>query len=206
MRNKRIVIDGTAGCGKTTFLTGSSTIHPDEPHYECIKDLGYSVFSELIRGSIRIKKAKGEDPFSDLGDFFNICIDRALEFFHQAELSGDDGKVFFYDRGLPYIKIMSERYGYKMQDEFYEICKTHRYDSPVFVFAPIRSHDMRFPKPNEDKGKGYTLEERLKQHQYVMETYKEFGYSVVEVPVFDDGNIILNNQRRLALIREYVDI
>lgn len=199
----RLVIDGTAGCGKTTFLTGSSTIYPDEQHYQCIRDQGYSVFSELIRGAIRARKAQGVDPFSDLEDFFRICVERAIDFYQHAE--GNKG-IYFYDRGLPYLKIMSQRYGYQMPYTFDELCQKYRYDNPVFVFAPIVSHDMRFPKPNEDKGKGYTLEERLKQHQLVMEVYKNLGYDVVEVPVYNDGDIAMNNAKRLSFIKEFVKI
>lgn len=195
----RIVIDGTTGSGKTTFLQGNSE-GDFSTHLFNVQDLGYVCFSELIRGTIKARKEKGEDPFDDWNDFFEIAIDRGIDFYNQAQ---DDVSLFFYDRGLPYLEIMALRYGVTIPNRFQYFCKKCRYDSPIFIFSPLKSYDdLHAHKLNPVRKKPYTLEERLCQHKQVKRTYEKWGYEVVEVPVFFDGDPNKNNTKRFEFVME----
>ena len=198
----RIVIDGTTGSGKTTFLRGYSERSLDTRYFN-MQDLGYVCFSELIRGTIKARQEKSKDPFDDWYDFFKIALDRGTDFFSQGK---DEVSLFFYDRGLPYLEIMAQRYGVALPNRYYELCQDCRYDSPVFVFQPIKSYDdLHAHKLNPVRKKPYSLEERLCQHEHVKRTYEKWGYKVVEVPVFFDGNPNENNKKRYEFIMEHLN-
>lgn len=200
----RIVIDGTAGCGKTTFLQGKADEDSMKEKYLNIQDLGHEVFLELIRGAIYIRKKKSKDPFDDWDDFFDIVLERGADFYNQAR---DESLLYFYDRGIPYLKIMALRYGCTIPKKYYEYCERYRYDCPVFVFEPLKSYDdLKSQQANPIRKRGYTLEERLAQHKKVMLLYEELGYEVVEVPVFVDGDPAENNKLRMKYISEYIKL
>lgn len=200
----RIVIDGTAGCGKTTFLQGKADENSVKATYLSVEDLGHKVFLELIRGAINIRKKRAKDPFDDWDDLFNIVLERGADFYNQA---ADESKLYFYDRGIPYLKIMALRYGCEVPKKYYEYCEKYRYDSPVFVFEPLKSYDdLKSQQANPIRKKGYTLEERLDQHKRVVLLYRELGYEVVEVPVFADGDPAENNKLRIKYMSEYIKL
>ncbi len=200
----RVVIDGTAGCGKTTFLQGETESAFEKKNFWCMKDLGYEIFGELIRGTIEIRKKKAEDPFSDWNDFFDIALNRGADFYNQAQ---NVSSIYFYDRGIPYLKIMASRYEYEIQKKYYDYCEKYRYDCPIFVFEPVASYDdMRNQKANPVRKKGYSYKERQIQHKEVISLYKSLGYEVVEVPVFLDGNPGENNRLRMKYMAEYIKL
>lgn len=200
----RIVIDGTAGCGKTTFLQGRADEDFAKKKYINVKDLGHEVFGELIRGTIYIRKQKSADPFDDWNDFFDIALERGADFFTRAK---DDSRLYFYDRGMPYLKIMASRYNHIIQEKYYDYCEKYRYDSPVFVFEPLKSYDdLKSQKAHPVRKKGYTYEERLVQHEQVISLYKKWRYDVVQVPVFADGDPDENNRLRMKYILGFVKL
>ena len=61
----RVVIDGAAGSGKTTFLSNnylSKFIKKEYENLPSIVSRGYTVFSELVQGSINEAKAMNISP------------------------------------------------------------------------------------------------------------------------------------------------
>lgn len=196
----RIVIDGTLGSGKTTFLSGTSPAEPDR-RYPSIADLGYPVFAELIRGTVDERLKKTSNPFDDWDDFFRIAIERAEDQY----LAGAGHSYAFYDRGLPFLGVMAGRYGVPLPQRYYDACESLRYDDPVFVFLPVESIDYGSPRPGEIRASTFSLEERISQHDQTVEAYGALGYQIELVPILDPDKerCIL---RRLEFVKREVGL
>lgn len=196
----RIVVDGTLGAGKTTFLTGKSP-GKSVAEYPNIADLGYPVHTELIRGTVDERLRKSNNPFEDWDDFFDIALRRAGE---QYE-AGDGDAYCFYDRGLPFLGVMATLYGVSLPSRYLDACRTMRYDDPIFIFPPITAIDYSKPRPGETRASLFTLEDRLAQHAQTVQAYEQLGYAIQIVPVLhpDKKECIL---RRLQFVRDVIGI
>lgn len=91
MRNKRIVISGSPGAGKTSIIKG-------------FKNKGYSIFEEYSRALINEGKARGKDNFflSDPIKFSErLFLGRKAQFDAAPSLYFEASKPFiFFDRGI----------------------------------------------------------------------------------------------------------
>ena len=116
----------------------------------------------------------------------------------------DENTINFYDRGIYFLEVVANRYNQKLPQKYYDFCKEHRYDDPVFIFEPILSIDMTKPHETDNKQKVYTLEQRIQQHNMILNLYKRNGYKVVEVPLKSE-NPYENNLYRLNFIKETLD-
>lgn len=63
---------------------------------------------------------------------------------------------------------------------------------------------MTKPHETDNKQKVYTLEQRIQQHNMILNLYKRNGYKVVEVPLKSE-NPYENNLYRLNFIKETLD-
>ena len=198
----RIVIDGTVGAGKTTVLIGHSQRDPFNRNFYSFKDMGFTVFSDLIINVIKTMRQQGiEDPSVNWPLFFQLATTLAMEYYFRA----DSEKISFYDRGIFFLEIMAKRYGYKMPKEYYDFCRMYQYAQPVFIFTPILSLDMTKPHKTDNFQKIYSKSERIKQHQQVIDLYKSYHYEVVEVPI-GSNNIYDSVEYRLNFIKEVLSI
>lgn len=197
----RIVVDGTLGAGKTTFLTGTSPSWGSRSKFPNVRDLGYRVFSELIRGTVDERRKFGADPFDDWGAFFALAQCRAEE--QYADGAGEE--ISFYDRGLPFLGVMASRYGYRMPDAYFRSTANHQYDSPVLIFEPIIETDYTHPRQGEVRASIFTLEERLQQHADTIAAYEQLNYEIVRIPVFK-GTMEESIQRRFEFVRDLLGL
>ena len=199
---KRIVIDGAPGSGKTSLLTGMSQRDESMKKFVCLKAAGYTVFNDLIISIIdQMRKKDIKDPSDDWNMFFELAIDRAIDFYESAETD----LINFYDRGIFYLEILSKRYGCELPKRYFDFCEKNRYDDPIFVLNPILSIDMTKPHKTDNMHKVYSIEDRLLQHQQIVELYKKYGYEVVEIPLFGN-DLNESTQQRLAKIKEKLRI
>ena len=190
----RIVIDGAAGSGKSTFLgtkniTGIPTITDD----------GYTVFAELIRSSLDKGTKLGICPpqsYDDWSVLFSIMFDKAKEQ-HDA---GCGDQIYWYDRGMPFISVFANAHNVSITEQMYSEFKNYLYDY-VFIFMPIDSFDLS----NNPKGKlkNITLEDRYVEFERTCRIYQALGHTVHVVPVFSD-NLTENFQMRLEYIKSII--
>lgn len=199
MKNgKIIIIDGTVGSAKTTCILGVSTSARLGYKYPCIAAEGYPVAGEAIRAALANLRLRGIDPFSDFDVLFDLILEISVDMYQKAS----ERDITFFERGIPYLKLLADYFGYTIGNKYYEYCEIYKYSSPIFVFAPIISFDLTSPVPGDEPRKIYTLEQRLSEHDKVMRIYKTLGYNVIEVPVFTEEDIAENSIKRISMIKE----
>lgn len=198
----RIIIDGTVGAGKTTLITGRSQRDPKNKKYPGLSDMGYPVFTDMMTDVIRMMRDRGiSDPAQDWKTFFEIAVDRCIDDYNKAEKN----QINFYDRGIYFLEMMSERYKQELPKRYYEFCEMYQYDNPVFIFQPILSIDMTKPHKTDNQQKVYTVEQRILQHSAILHLYEKKGYEVIEVPL-NSEDAYENNLYRLNFIKERIGI
>lgn len=191
----RIVIDGAAGSGKSTFL-GTKYFDKDIPN---IANIGYIVFSELIRSSLDRGEQLGICPpktYSDWKNLFKIMFEKAKFQYDNGE--GDN--IFWYDRGMPFISVFANAHDVYITHEMRKLFNEYIYDY-VFIFKPIDSFDLSVKA--KGKLKSLTLEDRYVEFERTCDIYRELGHIVYEVPVFSN-NLIENYHKRYEYIRKII--
>lgn len=198
----RIVIDGAAGSGKTTFIScnflnpirkGCSSITQN------LSSLGYHVFTEMVEESIIETQKIGEYPpnsYKRWNILFSLILHNGIKHF----IDGEAYSIAWYDRGLPFLKTFANVNGQILPSSILDEIPNYKYDY-VFVFEPIRSFDLS--NVNNGKFRSLTLQDRLYEHELTIASYKSFGYNVFSVPVFTD-DLMLNFEKRLQFIRDIV--
>ena len=198
----RIVIDGTVGAGKTTVLIGTSQRDRLKRRFISLKDMGFSVYSDLVIDVIKEMRIRGlQDPSENWKLFFEIATNHAIEYYENADVNS----INFYDRGIFFLEIMAKRYGYSMPPKYFEFCHQNRYDSPVFIFEPVWGIDMTKPQETDNRQKIYTERDRRLQHQQVIDLYKAYNYDIIEVPLGSD-NINESVDFRLKIVKEVLGL
>lgn len=198
----RIVIDGAAGSGKTTFLSCNflSNLRKECSSQDTINiaSLGFSVFSEMMQGAVNDAKKIGIIPpmqKEDWDELFNLIYRRGVEQYKAAKTG-----IFWYDRGLHFLKAFADVNEQKIPKVLYEGIGNYKYDY-VFIFKPIESFDLSMI--NNGKFGPMSLEDRYNEFQAIVNAYKEFGHTVFTVPVFSN-NLEENFYRRFSFIKERV--
>lgn len=179
----RIVIDGAAGSGKTTFLSCdyyNPRLKMADDKLPNIKKFGYTVFSELIQSSLNEAKEEGILPPKNQdywNRIFEIMFARGVEQYNGA----NEDEIYWYDRGIPFISAFAIAHGVSVSQELFQEFGTYVYDY-VFVFEPIKEYDLS----GEDNGrlKRITLEDRYNEYKLTADIYRKLGNKVYEVPVF----------------------
>lgn len=198
----RIVIDGAAGSGKTTFLSCNflSSIRKEcSQNAINIASLGFSVFSEMMQGAVNDAKKIGIIPpvqAEDWNELFHLIYRRGVEQYK----AGVETDISWYDRGLHFLKAFADVNKQKISKLLYESIMNYKYDY-VFIFKPIESFDLFMP--NNGKFGPMSLEDRYKEFETIVNAYKEFGHTVYIVPAFSN-NLEENFYRRFSFIKERI--
>lgn len=191
----RIVIDGAAGGGKSTFL---GTVNNNQS-CPTIRAYNYTVFEQLIRSSLDEGIARGICPPKnehDWNELFSIMFNIGKT---QHE-SGSGSGVYWYDRGLPFIEVFAMAHDVCVSPLMHNRICEYRYDY-VFVFKPIETYDLF----NDQRGKlrPLTMKDRCIEHERVCSMYRSIGHNVYEVPVYSD-NYLENFNMRLSCIEKVI--
>lgn len=198
----RVVIDGAAGSGKTTFLSNnylSKFIKKEYENLPSIVSRGYTVFSELVQGSINEAKAMNISPPQNDDEWkklFDIMLAKGI----QQYRAGDGSDIYWYDRGIPFISAFATAHNVVLPLDMREKFELYRYDY-IFIFKPIDSYDLSMT--SNGKYKPLTLEDRYEEYERTCCIYESLGYDVHRVPVYSD-NLIDNFNRRLNYIKEII--
>lgn len=172
---KSVLLIGGPSTGKTSLLRH-------------LNALGYPCLEEISRAVIREAQATGIDQlFLEKPLFFSELLrDARIE---QFKAIGQYDKDFvFIDRGIPDTVAYMEYIGQKVPKTFTQACTTYVYDQ-VFVLPPWEEiHKV-------DQERYETFEQAQDIQLHLIETYKNYGYTPIEVPktsVSERAQFILN--------------
>ena len=161
-RNKRIVISGSPGAGKTSIIMG-------------LKDKGYSVFEEFSRSLINSKtKGKSTLFLSDpIGFSKNLFIARKKQYEDSEKFIHPKHQVIFYDRGLHDI------YAYlKATDNGNHFIKKRIYSFKYDLVFLVRPWKEIFKKDSE---RLESFEQAEMYYPFIKKTYEKH-HKVIELP------------------------
>ena len=161
MDKKIILLIGGPSSGKTTLIN----------HLEAE---GYICYPEISREITLNARNEGVDHlFLENPMLFS---ERLLEGrIKQYENATTEGKHVFIDRGIPDVLAYMDFIGDTYPDAFIAACETYKYDK-VFLLPPWEEIYV------SDAERYESYEEATKIHDYLVATYKKFGYDLHEVP------------------------
>lgn len=170
----RIILDGSCGSGKTTFLTEIKK-RIAENNIDNMQ-----VFTELIKGSINEGKSMGIcPPKNDFAweSLFNLILERGISQYENSSFNG----IAWLDRGLPFLSIFAKEHDKKISDDMLDKIMKYKYDC-VFLFEPIPSLDLS----TADNGKFrlFSLEERIASYEMTYQEYQKSGHIIYRLPCY----------------------
>jgi len=176
VQNKRIVITGGPGTGKSSVIKN-------------LESKGHSCFHEISRQITMEAQEQGIDQlFLDEPLLFSEKLLEARIKQHQ-DASEAFGEPVFLDRGIPDVVAYMDYFGTAYPSKFRDACNVHNYNH-VFLMPPW---DEIYTTDNE---RYESFEQAQKIHEYLKKAYITFGYDPIEVPkqsIENRSQFILNN-------------
>ena len=162
MKNRKIVITGGPGTGK------SSIIHNLEDKGEkCLHEISRQVTLEAQKQGIDQLFLEQPLLFSE-----KLLEGRRNQYLEAKEYKSDH---IFLDRGLPDVVAYMDYFDTNYPELFNETCQNNRYDL-IFILPPWKEI---YTSDNE---RYESYEEALKISSYLYSTYRRYGYDPIEVP------------------------
>jgi len=173
---RQIVITGGPGTGKSSIIRE-------------LKERGYTCFEEISRQiTLEARKEGVEQLFlTDPLLFSERLLEGRIQ--QHREAKTHDSSLVFLDRGIPDVLAYMEYSGDDYPDHFEETAMLHNYDH-VFILAPWEEIYVG------DNVRYESFDQAIKIHEALLETYKRFGYSLLDVPfdsISNRADFILNN-------------
>ncbi len=162
MNAKKIVITGGPGTGKSSIINE-------------LKDRNHACCDEISRQVTLEARQNGIEQlfFTDPLLFSKLILNGRLNQFNEAKNS--QASHMFLDRGLPDVLAYMDYVKTDYPDIFNETCKTNVYDH-VFVLAPWQ--DIY----KSDNERYENFEQAIDIHEFLLQSYKRFGYQLIDVP------------------------
>ena len=156
------VITGGPGFGKTLLV-------------EELRQLGYHCSKEFARDLILSQQESGGDilPWKNPILFQQNILQKRIAFFDSVP----DGSFAFADRGIPDQLAFARYRGFGAPDILIESAQKYRYAPQVFVTPP-------WPEIyTNDAIRTETFEEALRIHEFIVKTYVDLNYQIIELPL-----------------------
>jgi predicted ATPase len=169
--NEIVVLIGGPGSGKTTLI-------------ERLTAKGHTCYPEISREVIMEARAKGiEQLFLEQPLLFSeLLLEGRKKQFRAAQ--ADTGPLVFIDRGIPDVLAYMHYIGDAYPAFFEEACREHTY-TKIFFLPPWEE----IYTADEARYENYEQAKLISGH--LQETYKKYGYNLIEVPKDTPDNRIL---------------
>lgn len=173
---KKIAITGGPGTGKTSII-------------EALKTQDYLCYNEISRQITLEAREQGiEQLFLSEPLLFSekLLEGRTNQFKNAAE---EQTSVVFLDRGIPDVLAYMDYIGDDYPKAFVKACEAHKYDA-VFMLPPWEA----IFTPDSERYENFSQSEII--HKHLSQTYKGFGYDLLDVPfgtVTERVNFILQS-------------
>lgn len=171
MSKEIILIIGGPGSGKTTLID-----HLTFKGYTCYPEISREVTLEARRQGI--EQLFLEKPLL----FSELLLEGRKKQFNNAVAEECD--IVFIDRGLPDVLAYMHYIGDSYPASFDQACRDHKY-SKIFFLPPWEDIYMA----DEARYENYDQAKLIAAH--LTETYKKYGYNLIEVPKDTPDNRIL---------------
>jgi predicted ATPase len=159
---KKYIITGGPGAGKTSLL-------------QALKTAGYPCSEEASRQLITEEVVKGSQclPWIDLPCFANKVLQRMVALYNQT---AENAGITFFDRGIPDIIAYLKAADLPVSDRYYRALSQLDYHPLVFILPPWEAIYVN------DAERWQTFEQAVHLYSSIKETYREMGFTLVEVP------------------------
>lgn len=171
------VITGGPCSGKTTLV-------------HALKKEGYGGIEEVARPLLR-KEKNGKDnlvAYKNSLPFLEVELQKSLANYERAQQ--ENKAVTFFDRGIPDIIAYARLCNVPISILLHQAALINRYNKTVFIAPPWRAIYCTDPERTE------SYEESVRIFHTITEVYKEYGYTLVELP---QSTI----QERVQFVRDY---
>lgn len=179
MSKEIVVIIGGPGSGKTTVVEKLT-----EKGYICYPEISREVTLEARRQGI--EQLFLENPLL----FSELLLEGRKKQFHNALKENSD--LVFLDRGIPDVLAYMHYIGDSYPAHFDKACKEYKY-SKVFFLPPWEDIYIA------DEARYENFEQAKLIAGHLMETYRNYGYDLIEVPKDTTDNRILFILGQLSL-------
>lgn len=162
MQKEIIVIIGGPGTGKTTLIDG-------------LVQKGFCCYPEISRQVTAQAQQQGieqlflENPLL----FSELLLEGRKKQFHDAHQ--EPHNIVFLDRGIPDVLAYMHYIGDSYPPFFDEACKEHIY-TKIFILPPWEDIYV------SDQERYENFEQAQLIHDHLVETYRNYGYELIEVP------------------------
>jgi predicted ATPase len=175
VKTKKIVITGGPGTGKSSIIR-----QLEKNGYECLHEISRQVTLEAQKQGISQLFLEKPLLFSE-----KLLEGRTIQY-KEADMLAKD--IVFIDRGIPDVLAYMEYFKTDYPHYFRESCKLYPYDK-VFILPPWED----IYQSDNERYESYKDAETISK--YLFETYKNYGYSPIEIPkapIADRVAFILN--------------
>jgi predicted ATPase len=166
-----VVIIGGPGTGKSTIINR-------------LMEKGFCCYPEISRQvTIDAQKEGIEQLFLENPLLFSELLLEGRKKQYQNALAEPD-QIVFIDRGIPDVLAYMHFIGDEYPDHFDEACKAHLY-TKIFILPPWEAIFI------SDQERYENFEQAKHIDFYLAETYRKYGYELIEVPKDTVDNRIL---------------
>lgn len=178
MNKEVVVLIGGPGSGKTSVIN----LLKEQGHY-CLPEVSREVILEAQKNGV-------EQLFLEQPLLFSELLLEGRKRQH-ATAYDCEAEIVFIDRGIPDVLAYMHYIGDAYPAHFEDACRELRY-TKIFILPPWQEIYV------SDNERYENFEQSSLIHTHLMETYKGFGYDLIEVPkdtVANRVDFILNHLR-----------
>ncbi|OYQ34026.1 ATPase [Flavobacterium cyanobacteriorum] len=171
MGKELVVIIGGPGSGKTTIIEGLTA-------------RGYTCYPEISREvTLEARKQGIEQLFLEKPLLFSeLLLEGRKKQYHSA--LAEDSRIVFIDRGIPDVLAYMHYIGDSYPVFFDQACREYKY-SKIFFLPPWEE----IYTADEARYENYEQAKLIAAH--LTETYRSYGYDLIEVPKDTPDNRII---------------
>lgn len=162
MKQKKIVITGGPGTGKSTVIENLI-----EQQFTCMPEISRKVTQDAQKSGIDQLFLKDPLLFSEL------LLDGRIRQYRKADEMSD--ATIFFDRGIPDVLAYLNYLKTDFPREFMEKCAAHNYDI-VFIMPPWKN----IYKTDNERYESFN--QALSIHDKLIEMYESLDYKPITVP------------------------